>query len=311
VADLATWNDGPAKRAIVDFVARVSDDGGPDHLPPVERVAVFDNDGTLWTEKPIITEIVFILKRLAAMAADDPALRDRQPWKAAYERDHAWLQQVVTEHYRGDDTNVRVLLGGILRAFAGTTIEEYAAAALAFLQEDHPTLGRPYRDCAFAPMVELMRYLEANGFTVFMVTGGDRDFMRPITDDIYGIPPERVIGSATGLQYQDDGHGGTLAYMEEMDVFDDGPAKPVRIWSRIGRRPVLACGNSNGDVPMLSWTGGPSRPALRLLLNHDDGEREFAYTAGAERALEAAAAGRWTVISVAEDWATVFGSPAR
>jgi phosphoserine phosphatase len=298
---LASWNDTPTRKAIVDFVETMARS-----VPEQERVAVFDNDGTLWCEKPMPIELGFILRRLAEMADDDESLRDRQPWKAAHTKDYAWLGNVVTDHYRGDDTNVKVLLGGILRAFAGMTVDDYAAAAHAFLHEQHATLGRRYRDCGFVPMVELLRYLEANGFTTFIASGGDRDFMRPITHDIYGIPPERVIGSSTGLQYQEDDRGGTLAYLEEMDVFDDGPAKPVRIWSRIGRRPILACGNSNGDVPMLAWSGGPSRSALRLLVLHDDAEREFDYTAGAEKSLERAAADGWTVVSVKNDWATVF-----
>jgi hypothetical protein len=306
---LRSWNDGATKEAIIDFVGQVTDEGGADFVPAPERVAVFDNDGTLWCEKPMPIELGFILKRLAAMAEDDASLRDRQPWKAAHEKDYRWLGQVVTEHYHGDDTNVKVLMGGILRAFAGMTVDDYAADVHAFLHEQHATLGRRYRDCAFSPMVELLRYLEANDFTTFIASGGDRDFMRPITHEIYGIPPERVIGSSTGLQYQEDEDGGTLAYMEEMDVFDDGPAKPVRIWSRIGRRPILACGNSNGDVPMLVWAGGGGRPALRLLVRHDDAEREFDYAAGAEKALELAAAPGWTVVSVKNDWANVFEDP--
>ncbi|HTI33837.1 MAG TPA: hypothetical protein VL422_09200 [Miltoncostaea sp.] len=232
---LASWRDGPTRDAVVDAVARMTREGGPDWVPPAERIAVFDNDGTLCAEKPMPVQLGFILERMAAMADDEPGLRDRQPWKAAYERDHGWLGKVVTEH-----------------------------------------------------------------------SAGDRDFMRPVVGDMYGIPPERVIGTATGLGWREDDDGGTLAYLEQMEVFDDGPAKPVRIWSRTGRRPVMASGNSNGDLPMLAWTGGPERPALRLLVLHDDAEREFACTAGAERALEAANQRGWTVVSVRDDWSTVF-----
>ncbi len=155
-------------------------------------------------------------------------------------------------------------------------------------------------------MIELLGYLEANGFTNYIASGGDRDFMRPVTEAIYGIPPERIIGSSNALRYLEDANGGTVTYAAEMDVFDDGPVKPVRIWSRIGRRPILAAGNSNGDIPMLRYVGGKRRPALRLLVLHDDGEREFDYTAGAEECLAQAAANGWTVISVRNDWATVF-----
>jgi phosphoserine phosphatase len=256
-------------------------------------------------------ELGFILQRLAAMAEQDPSLRDRQPWKAAHTRDYGWLGEVITKHYHGDDSDVKVLLGGILQAFAGMDVEDYQAAAHAFLHQGrHPTLGRTFRDCGYRPMAELLGYLEANGFTNYIASGGDRDFMRPVTQAIYGIPSHQVIGSSNALRYEPDEHGGSVVYLAEPDVFDDGPIKPVRIWSRIGRRPVLAAGNSNGDVPMLQFAGGPSRPGLRLLVLHDDPEREFDYVAGAERALEEAKARGWTVVSVRHDWATVFDEPA-
>jgi hypothetical protein len=158
-------------------------------------------------------------------------------------------------------------------------------------------------------MVELLHHLTANGFTNFIVSGGDRDFMRSVTDEVYGIPSERVIGSSNALGYEPGDGGGDIVYMAKPDFFDDGPVKPVRIWSRIGRRPILACGNSNGDIEMLRWAGGASRPALRLLVLHDDAEREFDYTAGAEQALEAAPAEGWTVVSVKDDWKNVFSDP--
>jgi phosphoserine phosphatase len=304
---LSLWNDTPTRRAIEEFVRAVTDPASPSHVPAAERVAVFDNDGTLWCEKPMPVELGFILRRLAEMAEQDAALRDRQPWKAAYDKDYAWLGDVITKHYHGDDGDVKVLMGGILRAFAGMTVDAYAAAADAFLQRaPHPTLDRALRDCGYAPMVELLRYLEANGFAPYIASGGDRDFMRPVTQAIYGIPPERVIGSSNALRYEDGEAGGTLTYLAEPDVFDDGPVKPVRIWSRIGRRPILAVGNSNGDVPMLAFAGGPSRPALRLLVLHDDADREFAYVAGAERSLERAQAEGWTVVSMKDDWRTIF-----
>jgi len=305
---LASWNDTAATQAIVEFVERVTREGAAAYIPPAERVAVFDNDGTLWCEKPIQIEIGFILKRLAEMAATDASLRDRQPWKAAYERDYAWLGNVITKHYHGDDSDVKVLMGGILRAFAGMTVEEYAAAAEQFLRGRHPTMDRSFRECGYLPMIELLRYLEANGFSTFIASGGDRDFMRPVTEEIYGIPAERVIGSSNALSYQEDDSGGTLVYLAQPDVFDDGPTKPVRIWSRIGRRPIVAGGNSNGDIPMLRYAGGPSRSALRLLVLHDDPEREFDYTAGAETSLERASVESWTVVSIKRDWATVFAA---
>ena len=167
-------------------------------------------------------------------------------------------------------------------------------------------MKRPLRTCGYKPMVELLRYLEAHAFTTFIASGGDRDFMRPVTNEIYGIPPERVIGSSNALRYVGNPDGGTLSYLAKPDVFDDGPVKPVRIWSRIGRRPILAVGNSNGDIEMLQFTGGKARPALRLLVLHDDREREFEYVAGAERSLELAKAQGWTVVSMKNDWNVVF-----
>jgi phosphoserine phosphatase len=305
---LTSWNDGPAVAAIREFVERVTGEGSPEFMPPDERVAVFDNDGTLWCEKPMPIELGFILQRLAAMAEEDASLRDRQPWKAAHERDYGWLGDVITKHYAGDDSDVKVLLGGILQAFAGMDVQDYQDAAHRFLHAGrHPTLGRPFAECGYLPMIELLGYLEANGFTTYIASGGDRDFMRPVTQAVYNIPAERVIGSSNALRYTPDDQGGTIIYLSEPDVFDDGPVKPVRIWSRVGRRPILAAGNSNGDIPMLQFAGGPSRPGLRLLVLHDDPEREFDYVAGAERSLEQAQAQGWTVVSIRRDWATVFG----
>jgi phosphoglycolate phosphatase-like HAD superfamily hydrolase len=299
---LASWNDGSASQAIVAFVERAVSE-----VPVEKRVAVFDNDGTLWCEKPLPIQADFILRRLAEMAHADPQLRDRQPWKAAHERDYGWLGAVLAEHYAGDDTNVRTLLGGVLAAFAGITVDDFEAQSDGFLRTtQHPTLGRSYLACAYQPMIELLAYLEGNGFSNYIASGGGRDFMRPISDEVYGIPRERVIGSATALEYVADVHGGAILRKPEADYLDDGPEKPIRIWSRVGRRPLLAAGNSNGDIPMLDFTRHQDQPFLRLLVRHDDADREFDYTAGAEQALERADADAWTVISVKRDWSSVF-----
>jgi phosphoserine phosphatase len=304
---LPSWRDGAAKQAIVEFVDRVRGADGSEPVPAEERVAVFDNDGTLWCEKPMPIQLDFILRRLVQMAEADPGLRARQPWKAAYERDSGWLGRVVAEHYAGDDTNVRILAGGVLAAFDGVSVEEFEARAGEFLRSArHPTLGRGYLQCAYAPMVELLDYLAANEFSNYIASGGGRDFMRPISQQVYGIPRQRVIGSTAALAYTSDERGGTITHKAEADYLDDGPEKPVRIWSRTGRRPVLAAGNSNGDIPMLHFSQHPDKPSLRLLVLHDDDEREFAYTTGAEAALERAASDGWTVISVKNDWSTVF-----
>ncbi len=301
---LASWNDTPTKAAITTFVERVTT--GPDAVPVEERIAVFDNDGTLWTEKPMPVELVFILHRWAEMAEADPGLRERQPWKAAYEKDYAFLAGAIDKHYAGDDSDVKVLLGGVVKAFAGLEVHTYGAQAAAFVRDvHHPTLRRPFGTVGFQPMVELLRYLEANGFTTLIASGGSRDFMRSFAWDVYGIPPERIVGSSNQLSWVEEGDG-SLVYAAAPDVFDDGPAKPIRIWSRLGRRPLVAGGNSNGDVPMLAFAGGPGRPALRLLVLHDDAEREFDYVKGAEAALERAGRDGWTVVSVKNDWETVF-----
>jgi len=302
MSGLSSWRDGPAKVAILEFVAHVAD-----RVPPEDRVAVFDNDGTLWCEKPMPIQLDFILRQLVEMADADPVLRERQPWRAAYERDYAWLGALMEQHYAGDDSNVRVLAAGILAAYDGISVEDFEARADAFLRStQHPTLGRGYLETAYAPMVELLAYLAGNGFSNYIVSGGGRDFMRPISQDVYGIPRQRVIGSSAALAYASDEHGGTITHKPELDYLDDGPEKPIRIWNRTGRRPLLAAGNSNGDIPMLHFTQHPDKPSLRLLVLHDDEEREFAYTTGAEQALERSAVDGWTVVSVTSDWISVF-----
>jgi phosphoserine phosphatase len=304
---LPSWREGASKQAVLEFVQRVTTEGSPDFVPPPERVAVFDNDGTLWCEKPMPIQLDFILRRLVVMAEQDPALRTRQPWQAAYTRDYGWLGGVITKHYHGDDSDLPVLAAGVLQAFAGITVEDFEAQADAFLRSaQHPTLGRAYLACSYTPMVELLGDLETNGFRNYIASGGGRDFMRPISQEVYGVPRQRVIGSSVSLAYQQDGGGGKIVRKPEADVLDDGPEKPVRIWSRVGRRPLLAAGNSNGDIPMLAFAEQPGRPGLRLLVLHDDPAREFDYTAGAEQALQLASTRGWTVVSIKDDWATVF-----
>jgi phosphoglycolate phosphatase-like HAD superfamily hydrolase len=193
---LASWRDTATRQAILEFVERVTTDGGADFVPPEERVAVFDNDGTLWCEKPMPVQLGFLLERFAAMAKDDPSLAERQPFKAAAEHDLSWLGAAMVKHYNGDESDVKLLMAAILQAYAGTSVDEYIAAAHDYLHtRDHPTLARPYHQTGYAPMIELLAYLESNGFTNYIASGGDRDFMRPVTELMYGIPSERVIGS--------------------------------------------------------------------------------------------------------------------
>ncbi|HEY7052772.1 MAG TPA: HAD family hydrolase, partial [Mycobacterium sp.] len=279
---LESWTDSHTKSAITDFVGRAVA-----QLPAEERIAVFDNDGTLWCEKPAYIQLDFLIRRLAEQVTADPALRDKQPYKAAADGDLDWFGNAVTKHYQGDDDDVKVLGAAVLSANAAITVEEHAERVNAFFAHGkHPTLDRPYLSCGYRPMVELLRYLEENGFTNYIVSGGGRDFMRPITMGLYGIPPERVVGSSVGLIYRD----GDLFTTAQPEFLDDGPIKPVRIWGRTGRRPIFAAGNSNGDIQMLEYTRG-----LRLLIRHDDAQREFDYVAGAEQALHDAEKQGWTV----------------
>jgi phosphoserine phosphatase len=307
--DLQSWRDGPVRQRIIDFVTDVTGGNGSEPVPGEERVAVFDNDGTLWCEKPMPIQADFILRRLAEMAAATPALRERQPWQAAYQRDFAWFGRLMDEHYAGDDTNVKVLVGGILAAYDGISVEDFEAAADSFLRStSHPTLGFGYLSSAYQPMIELLDYLAANGFTNYIVSGGGRDFMRPIAQDVYGIPRERVIGSTAVLGYAANDRGGTITHKAEPDYIDDGPQKPIRIWSRVGRRPLFAAGNSNGDVAMLDFSWHEGTPFLPLLVRHDDADREFDYTNGAEQALARAEQEGWAVASIKNDWSAVFSA---
>ncbi|MGN7800422.1 HAD family hydrolase [Leifsonia sp. 22587] len=292
------------RQTIVDFVGSIAGDGR--HAVPVEaRVAVFDNDGTLWTEKPMPTQLHFIVQQWAAAARADPSLAESEPYRSVVAGDFSWLGAAIEKHYARDDADLQVVIGALLKLTAGMSVEVYEDAVDAFFREaQHLTLGRPYSSVVYyQPMVELLRYLEANGFTCYIVSGGDRDFMRPMTVANYGIPPERVVGSAVGLVYED----GEVRYSSTFGFLDDGPQKPVRIWSRIGRRPLVAVGNSDGDVPMLQYV--QKHPlSLSLLIHHDDdtGRGDLPYDKGAEEALAGAAANGFTVVNVRDDWARVF-----
>jgi phosphoglycolate phosphatase-like HAD superfamily hydrolase len=223
VEPLSSWRDGGARDAILRFVNRVADDGSRETVPVDDRVAVFDNDGTLWCEKPMPIQLDFILRRLAAMAEADEALRDRQPWKSAYERDYGWLAAAVAEHYAGEDTRAGILADGVVAGFGNISVEQFAAQSEGFLRGvRHPTLDRGYLECAYAPMIELLGYLEQQGFSNYIASGGGRDFMRPISAEVYGIPSERVIGSSVGLVYTPDDRGGTITRQAASDYLDDG-----------------------------------------------------------------------------------------
>lgn len=304
---LKSWNAGATRQAIIAFVARVTLEDGPDYVPPAARIAVFDNDGCLWCEKPTPIQAGFLLRRIAEQAEADPALRDRQPWKAVHEKDQAWLGDVITKHYEGDDTTLKEMAAGLLSAYAEDDVESFASKADQFLRsEENPVLKRPYLKTAYAPMRELLQYLKANQFTNYIVSGGGRDFMRPITRELYGVPPERVVGTSVALQYREEDGIGKLVHTSKLEVFDDGPNKVVRIWSRIGARPIFAAGNSNGDIQMLQFATQGKGASLALLVTHDDDERDIAYTSGAQKSVALAKERGWPLVSVREDWAKVF-----
>ncbi len=305
--NLPSWEDTPTKKAIMDFVDKVTNQSGPDYVPPQERIATFDCDGTLWCEKPVQIQIAWILQQMATMAEKDPSLRTEQPFKAAYEKDNAWFGNAVTKHYEGDDTEAKVLFGGIAKAFGERTVAAFAAQATAFFKTgQHPVYHVSYLELTYQPMVELLDYLVANGFTPYIVSGGGRDFMRPVTEQLYGIPPERVIGSDFVEGFQADDKGAHIMRGNGINIIDDGPAKAVQIWNHIGRRPILAAGNANGDIPMLQVTERKEHPTLRLLVVHDDTAREYSYTAGTEKVVKLVQEQGWTEISMKNDWKQVF-----
>ncbi len=301
---LPSWADGPTRDAILEFIDAVVE--GPDSVPEAHRIAVFDNDGTLWTEKPMPTQLHYIVQQWRAAAEADPSLAEHQPYRAAITGDLGWLGTAIDKHYDGDDSDVGALVEAIVRITDGLSVEQYASSVAEFYRTaKHLTLQRAYRNAVYQPMIELLRHLEANGFTCYIVSGGDRDFMRPMSEDFYGIPPERVIGSALGLRYDEE--NAEVVYTPELDFLDDGAEKPIRIWSRIGRRPLIAAGNTNGDIPMLGFARRGAM-GLALLIHHDDdtGRGDTPYDQGAQRALDVASDHDFTVVSVKRDWSTVF-----
>ena len=304
--ELTSWMDTPTRQTIMNYIRKVASAASPDFVPPEERVATFDNGGALWNEKPYV-QAGLVFERLTAMAENDPALRHVQPWQAAYEKNVAWFNEAVARHYQGDDSEVKTLLGGIIKSIDEKTVESFHEEVRAYFQRSrHPKYRRSYLEVAYRPMIELLRYLEIHGFTTYIASGGGRDFMRVISQQVYGIPPERVIGSAPGLTFHYQENRAYLMRQAGLNILDDGPTKPVQIWDRIGRRPILAAGNSDGDIPMLQFADSANRLSLCLLVNHDDAEREDSYVQGAKSALRLARERGWTVISMQQDWSNIF-----
>ncbi len=301
-AALASWNDGPVKAAIVDFVDRVSRQGGPDYVAPHDRVATFDNDGTLWAEKPLYFQFAFVYDRLRALAPQNPGWANEEPFKTILNSDAIFPSGIVESDF------LKLLVAGQ----TGTSQAEFAEEARAFLATArHPQLDRLYPELVYEPMLELLDYLRENDFDVHIVSGGTVEFIRVYADRVYGVPPENVIGSSFAYEFRDTSATTEFFRQPNLTVFNDTAAKPVNIQLHIGKRPILAFGNSNGDIEMLELATGGDGASLALLLHHDDAEREFAYDAGAEQALTTAAQRGWTVVSVRDDFATVFPNPGR
>ncbi|WP_430867835.1 haloacid dehalogenase-like hydrolase [Demequina aurantiaca] len=303
---LESWLDSEAKNAIVSFVEAVTDSESDEFAPIEDRVATFDNDGTLWSEKPL-AQGVFIAERLAEAALADESLRGSEPWASLAAGDASWIDNAIVKHYSGDQADLQLLAGAVLSAFGDIGVEEFEQQSAEFLARGlNPIHERPFTELGFVPMVELLAYLEAHQFTCYIVSGGGRDFMRPVTASMYGIPRERVVGSSSGLAFVSDADGARVVRTATLGILDDGPTKATQIWERIGRRPLLAAGNANGDVPMLELATSQPRRTLGLLVSHDDDAREVAYAEGAERAFETAATRGWTAISMANHWSRVF-----
>jgi hypothetical protein len=305
---LPSWNDTAPKKAIVAFVERVTKEGSSDFVPVPERIATFDNDGTLWCEQPLYFQFLFALDRVKALAPQHPEWKTKEPFASLLKGDvkgalaggeHAMLEIMMVTH------------AGMTTAEFEKIVTDWIATA------KHPKFKRPYTECIYQPMVELLAYLRANGFKTFIVSGGGIEFMRPWTEKVYGIPPEQVVGSSIKTKYEMRDGKPVLMRLPEINFVDDKTGKPVGINSHIGRRPIAAFGNSDGDQQMLEWTQAGSGARLRMLVHHDDAVREFAYGAESkigtfsDALMAEAKKDDWTVISMKDDWKTIFPPAAR
>jgi len=304
---LPSWNDGASKARIVDFVQSVTDPTSKQYVSPAERIAVFDNDGTLWSEQPMYFQLAFILDRVKALAPKHPEWRKQEPFKSVLAGDMAGVAK-AGEHG---------LLEMMAATHAGMTADEFRSIVSDWLATArHPRFERPYTELTYAPMKELLAYLRANGFKTFIVSGGGVEFMRVFSERVYGVPPEQVIGSSIRTKYEVRDGKPVIVRLPEVEFIDDKAGKPVGINRYIGRRPILAFGNSDGDFEMLEYTTSAPGPRLGLIVHHDDGEREYAYDRKSsigrlERGLDEAAQRGWVVVSMKDDWRRVYADPGR
>ena len=302
VNPLPSWNESASRQAVLTFVEEVTTQGRATFLPPAERVAVFDNDGTLWAEQPCYTQFVFAMDRVKAVGAQHPEWKEKEPFRSALAGD---LNGVVASGVHG-------LIELPAAACAGMTIDEYDHTAKDWLATArHPRFARPYTECVYQPMLELLALLRANGFKIYIVSGGSLEFMRPWTERVYGIPPEQLIGSTVVTKLEQRAGRPVMVRQAEIELINDKVEKAVSIQRVIGRRPILAFGNSDGDLPMLQWTAAGTGRHFCGYVHHTDGQREYAYDRAAatgrlDKGLDEAAAKAWTVVDMKQDWKRVF-----
>jgi phosphoglycolate phosphatase-like HAD superfamily hydrolase len=299
---LAAWNDGTTKKSILDFVARVTEAGGKDYVAPEERIATFDNDGTLWSERPYPFQVAFALDRVKAMAPQHPEWQDKEPFKSVLAGD---LKGILSGGYHA-------LIAIVAATHSGMTTDEFEAEVRKWVVTTrHPTTDKLFTEMVFQPMLELLTYLRAKGFKTFIVSGGGIEFMRAFAEVTYGVPPEQVIGSSGKLKFEMRDGQPVLSKLPEIELVNDNIEKPAAIQKFIGRRPIAAFGNSDGDLEMLQWTAAGTGARFALLIHHNDAIREFAYDrtpsiGQLDKALDEANAKGWTVVDMKNDWRTVF-----
>ena len=299
---LPSWNDGKARQSVIAFVEKVTKPGSPDFVPPAERIATFDNDGTLWAEQPMYFQAAFAIDRVKALSPQHPEWKDKEPFASLLKGD------LKTALAGGEKAVLEVLMA----SHAGMTTDEFAKVVSDWISTaKHPVTGRPYIETVYQPMLELLDYLRANGFKTFIVSGGGIEFMRPWTEKVYGIPPEQIIGSSIKTRFELRDGKPVLVRLPELNFNNDNEGKPIAIQQHIGRRPIAAFGNSDGDLQMLQWTTAGSGARFALLVHHDDAEREWAYDRQSnigrlDKAWDEAIAKGWTVVSMKRDWKTIF-----
>jgi len=299
---LPSWNEGPVKRAIVQFVGAVTKEGGPDYVLPSERIATFDNDGTLWVEKPVYTQLAFVVDRVETLASQHPDWKTTQPFAAVLEGN---LEKALASGDKG-------LLEMVMATHAGMTADRFTRIVTDWIQTSkHPRFKRLYTECVYQPQLELLQYLRDNGFKTFIVSGGGVEFMRPWTDEVYGVPPWQVVGSSIVTEFQIQDGKPALVRQPKVNFIDDKSGKPVGIYQHIGIRPILAFGNSDSDLQMIQYTKGGDGARLALFLHHTDAEREYAYDRKShigtlDKVLDMAPGQDWIIVDMKRDWSVVF-----